>query len=1279
MPVKAGNSFTFARQSQMGVQTPQEKNQMPTLSPLPISDRISHPLRQVAQRQWTVLAARGVLQTLVVGLAFLLASSLLLGFLPGIWMPLRVALAIIVWGSVVWTAVRCLRPALQRLSLSRAAQVAEGTMPDSQERMSSAVELSQSRDEFRGSAALVAHLVGQAEQDAQRVNAVAVVPFSSIFQRALLIVPVLVLWMVFTFNARTAYPLLRGLYSTLMPWRSALPPLLSDISVKPGDVVLAQGDNLDVVAKVSAAVGGKESGVGQVSLVRKFGTGPSVSQSLEQTAARQFHANLENLQQTFQYRVTTENAHTPWYTATVRPVPAIARLDVHYDYPKYSGLRAADFLAADGNIDALTGTQITLTLHTTDALSTDRSKLLFDADKPGHHELALAQIGTNTYQAKFDINQSGEYRIKLLNEYNLSNKDDQSRAITAEADEPPSVTITSPGIQVTVRPNDDVPVMYVAGDDFGIARLEALVQVDDRPERTLPIVIHARNHRDIHDQWLLSVPAILAQDGVKEARRISYQIKAADNRDPDPQTGLSARQTLLINKNEGKSYADKLNEKRKNDLQTAIQKAINRLNEINGVVEPMAWRNGQQPLDAEGLRLVFEQREKLNTTSKDLSATAEDYLQTPFAEVAQAAQDVADKVIPQAADDTARITLDAGTYSARKRDAETAHREIIVARDALQKLLDKALLAALNKAESADALKDAAAKQKEVAQEMRQNPQETDQNRRDQQEAINKLNEAIQKDPAQQNPQAQQLAKKLAELADKIEQNEKQQTDLQNNTSKQQELAQAQDQANALAEQQKKLNEEVQKFSKNDKDPLQQAGAQTPTADQEKDLVNNIEKNQIQQAALQPQQQADQLKQDAQKLAADAKSANVPLNADQQKQQQKDQQNQQDAQTAQNDANKAAEALKGQADPAQPQQSADAAAQQTQKAAEQIAKQADAIAQQNQQGAKNADVQKDAEKAKADAKTAQHDASAAQHDANAADAKKDMQKAAGELAQAGADLNQAAQAQAKADMAADQQQNQAAAGQAAEQAQGLADAQQEIAKALGEQAQQAADAQQQGATPDQQSADQQQQLANQTQEARKAARQLAQQAQKEKDANLAGRADKAAEALNQAAVAQKQAAKAQAKHDNDQAAQAQADAQQALAKADQALRGNPDQAQADADQGQGDQGQPDQAQANADQGQGQPEQSGAQAAQEAAAAQQQAMAPNPAAAQQAAQALAKASAAALGISPADWAKLPPLMQKQLQNASQQSGPPAYREMIKDYYIRLSHMEVQRPG
>ena len=39
----------------------------------------------------------------------------------------------------------------------------------------------------------------------------------------------------------------------------------------------------------------------------------------------------------------------------------------------------------------------------------------------------------------------------------------------------------------------------------------------------------------------------------------------------------------------------------------------------------------------------------------------------------------------------------------------------------------------------------------------------------------------------------------------------------------------------------------------------------------------------------------------------------------------------------------------------------------------------------------------------------------------------------------------------------------------------------------------------------------------------------------------------------------------------------------------------------------------------------------------------------------------------------DWARLGPNQQRELMNAAQQSGPPGYQSMIKNYYVRIARL------
>ena len=122
------------------------------VSSLGIPEAICKPLREIARRNWIVVAAVGTLQTLTFALIALLLGALLLGYFEGMPRTLRIPVAFATWGAVLWIGVRFLRPTLRRWSLSRAALHVEQSLPGIHERLSSAVELADERDDrFRGS------------------------------------------------------------------------------------------------------------------------------------------------------------------------------------------------------------------------------------------------------------------------------------------------------------------------------------------------------------------------------------------------------------------------------------------------------------------------------------------------------------------------------------------------------------------------------------------------------------------------------------------------------------------------------------------------------------------------------------------------------------------------------------------------------------------------------------------------------------------------------------------------------------------------------------------------------------------------------------------------------------------------------------------------------------------------------------------------------------------------------------------------------------------------
>jgi hypothetical protein len=599
----------------------------------------------------------------------------------------------------------------------------------------------------------------------------------------------------------------------------------------------------------------------------------------------------------------------------------------------------------------------------------------------------------------------------------------------------------------------------------------------------------------------------------------------------------------------------------------------------------------------------------------------------------------------------------------------------------------------------------------------------------------------------------------MAELTQKIEQDQEQQTKLQNASSKLAEARQATDAARTIAKQQRELNDRIAAFAKREKDALQQSGTEAPHDDQQRQIVERLEKGELHDAGEAMRNAANAMKDSTRHLQEQSRSSNPNLSASQQEQKQKDEQNAQQAHVVQDQAKQSADNLNREADQNAIPPKDSGGIHSAHDAADAIAKQADAIQSAAKAIGLTDDVKSRIAAAQAQAKEAAGEAQQAASAADAKAARKLLHDAAAQIRRAGDALVKAADAEARTSakrMAANNKQaDAAAAGEAME----LSQRQDALAKLVAPQETQLADARR-DMLPADQTAAQQHDLAHQTQDLRDGTRQLAEQATKQQDPALAQRAADARQALDHAAQAQQHAADAHAKQDVEEASNAQAEAQQALSKADLALRGNPRVADAEAgDAPESNDGKDasaavkpnsqddaNMAQRGTRNGAGSPaeeKRQAARSAQEAAAAQQQAMRPNAAAAQQAADALARAAAASaaaqqatagrpdasqamsgdpsgahaadnadvsngekpgvgpgqsaearegirgqtaggnnaapasvqdMGISAADWARLPPLMQRELMNASQQTGPPAYRQMIRDYYVRIARMQ-----
>ena len=1273
--------------------------------PAILSEIVAAPLRQVASRRWRLSAGTGLLQLLVVCLTVWLAAALVAGTAANLPWIARIALGIVAWGALIISLIVFLSPILRRRTLAGIARQIEADLGDRRELLSSAVELSADKDtRFAGSPELVAHVIRQAEVAVGSVKPDVLVPFKALSRWAMLLFPVLLCWAVLIPAMPT--PLRRGLYILLTPWKMQLPPGLAAVTISPGDTTLADGDPLEITANFAPRFRNKPVAP-PAELQMSMTAGQKHKIEMSRTGERVFHYAVDHVTAGFTYRVSSEDGVSPWYAARVMPRPAVLAIDVRYTYPTYTKLPPKIDNGKDGAIDALAGTAAQITLHASQPLGS-KSRLLVGENSNDEQSISLLNLGENKYQANLIVTRTTSYRADLVNSGGLSSRDDLLRPITARPDQPPTVTITSPAAKIIAPADDTVPVLFKASDDFGVMKLEAIVQIDGQSPEMIDVAMTVGELKTT-GQWNLVLIDQLGKKKLRNANRIEYQLKVTDNRDPDPQVGFSGKQVIEIDQAFKETLAARQEAEAAKNLTAAIEKAIKELGEEKSRVKQLMKNSDKRVLSAIAKKDAGALKDSVVKTDVDLKAVAQKSDAGPLSDVAEAAKRISDGPIEKAAEEIAAAILESDKIEDRQKNLAASAEHVEEAQQALQGLLEQVKTEAKQE-QLAKSLHDMADHEKAIAQELaKPEKQQADrgQTMRQQEALRQRLDELLNQNKELNGQPARDAAQRNQQLVQKIEQLEEQQKHLDGLAEKQQAVMAAQEPLNKLAEQQKELNKGINEFAKKEQVELKDAGAHTPAEQKLDNIVQALQKpDRTAEGNQQQRESANELKQAAQQLANAAKSSDAPPA-------QRERQDKQDVDRAKAAAKEAGELAK--------QIETARTAKDQNQAKEQIKQKEQQLAQKLEQQAGEMKARDPAQKDALEA--AQKKIDQAKQDAQNGDA----EKAGQELADAAVKLEAAAHAD---DATAQAEQKEMAAD--AKKADALAQQQQQLADASAKAAEALAKARQQQGDPQQLERGEQQAAAQAEQVANEAA-QAAQQDQQQSESAMAGRATKVQKDLKEAAQHEQAAAKAAAENQPAQAAVEQKAAESAMAKAEQAARGMPDRDVASAK--------------NADQQMRQ----AADSAQEARQAEQEAMNGKANAAAEAANALqeaAKAIASAahqpsnsssaksgephdpsqakassgepsakpgsepgskssqpslasetrgadvtgmarvderpvsvkeIGISASDWVRLPPLVQQQLLSAAQQSGPPGYQDRIKKYFVKIANIQADGEG
>jgi hypothetical protein len=469
--------------------------------PIPIESYLD---RFASRRRWQrVVRAGGI--AVVLSIAWMITWCLIDRVIGLPWLIRAAALAVNLAGvgMIVGRAVQRL---IRRRDLVRAAASVERRTSVFAQRLETAVSRTLGPHSWRGSNDLLDALTNDVAAEVNRSDPALLLPWS----------PALRPWAVGAIALGLAYLLSLGGWLDLprlarryvMPWANVSEVTTTRLTVRPGNVGVAEGDTLRV--RASALRLGDASPLLNARSLSQSSQGAAWSQQImSATADGSFEARVRNVDRDVEYFVTGGDGSSEVFVARVWRKPAIVRFRVHYNHPAYMSLRARDIESTTGQLEAPIGTEATVAIDATEALSLAVMTIAGGEPvrfSPGSHPASM--------NATFVIRNDGPFTIRMASAHGVSGAF-RGGTIRALADRKPVVRFRLPP-PAQAHGDDAVPITYQAVDDYGIARLEAEVSVRHMKEggvtqRSVPISIVGTRRE--HGQFLMELKTIGAVAG----------------------------------------------------------------------------------------------------------------------------------------------------------------------------------------------------------------------------------------------------------------------------------------------------------------------------------------------------------------------------------------------------------------------------------------------------------------------------------------------------------------------------------------------------------------------------------------------------------------------------------------------------------------------------------------------------------------------------------------------------------------------------------------------
>lgn len=223
-------------------------------------------------------------------------------------------------------------------------------------------------------------------------------------------------------------------------------------------------------------------------------------------------------------------------------VPLAADIRISYHYPAYTGLPERVIEAGDGSISAVVGTEVELWATADEEVRNATFSL--DTGEGTPATAIPMQADGRRIGVRFVVQKDGRYHFALTTRGGDKLEERQRHPVHAIPDAFPEVSLLAPSTDVELRDDRNVPLIYAAKDDFGVAQVDLVIEIpgDKEPKHVKLAGGEAPQQRlEGTSSWSI------AELRLKPGAEVRFFLQATDNDTiSGPKKAVSASHKLVL-------------------------------------------------------------------------------------------------------------------------------------------------------------------------------------------------------------------------------------------------------------------------------------------------------------------------------------------------------------------------------------------------------------------------------------------------------------------------------------------------------------------------------------------------------------------------------------------------------------------------------------------------------------------------------------------------------------------------------------------------------------